>query len=122
MEGVCGELRGVARGGQQSAELGLNVGRRQPGGGQEGGSLDQLDDRAPGGARRGAAAGVETGLNHTLALSADGDPNEVATGRAARRAGVPPVRQRPAAARGVEMVLEAHPASLTDAECQAARR
>ena len=61
----------------------------------------------------GAAARVEAGLHHALALHADRDAHQVAAGGAAGRARVPPVRQRPAAARGVEMILEAHAASLT---------
>ena len=88
VEGVGGQLGCVARRGQQPAELlGYVVGRDARGVEQRS-ALDELHDRAAGGANGGATVGVEAGLGDAVGLDSHGDPDEVAAGRAARRSGM----------------------------------
>jgi hypothetical protein len=70
--------------------------------------LDQLDHPAARRPRGAAALGVESGLDHALALDSDGDAHEVSAGGTAGRARVRPAGQRSSSARGAEVVLEQH--------------
>ena len=92
---------------QPSKGLGHVVGR-EAGRPQEGAALHQLDHGAPGRPHGAAAVGVEAGLDHDLALHADGHADEVAASGTTGRPGMRPVGQRAQASRRAQVVLERH--------------
>src|SRR3954451_19516778 len=85
VERVGGQGDGVLRGGRQSSELAVDLGRADPAGVDERARLDQLDDS---GARRndsGAARRIESSLLDDTVLYAHRDAYEVAARRAPGR-------------------------------------
>src|SRR5581483_10780570 len=91
VQGVGGELGGVALGGVQAAELGGDLPGPHTSGVQQGGAAHERDGGAPDGDRGAAAGGVEAGVADRAAgavgVERERDPDQVPAGGAAGGAG-----------------------------------
>ena len=104
VEGVGGELGGVALRGDEPAERRGDVVGRDPSRLEERPALDQLDERAAGGDERAAAARVEAGLGDAIAVHAHGHAHEVAACGAPGGTGVGRVRESSPSCRRAQMI------------------
>ena len=106
VERVTGELGGVHAAGRERAERVRQTCGETQQRVEQGRSADQLDHSAARRTHGGAAAGLEAGVGHAVALDANCDAHGVAADRPAGRTGVRSVAQAPASARRREMVVE----------------
>ena len=98
MEGVGGEVGGVALGGGETADCGFDGVDVEGGRLEHGGAVDRLGDGGGRGLGRTAALGVEADRGDPLALDREGEAREIAAGRAAGSAGESVIGRRPAPA------------------------
>ena len=106
MQGVGGELGGVALGRRQAAERGVDLvdpdSRRR----QDRLAVDHLGGGGGRGAHRAAALGVEADRRDPAVLDRERDPREVAAGGAPGGAGEGALGRRAAARLVAQVVLE----------------
>jgi hypothetical protein len=106
VESVGGELGGVALGGGEAADGGIDGVDVDQGGIEDRLTIDHLGDGGSGGLGCSAALGIDgDGLDSAVG-NREGDPREIAAGRAARGAGESVVDYRPSPALVTQVVLE----------------
>jgi hypothetical protein len=107
VQGVGGQLGGVALGRHEAAEGGGHVIRRHERGAKEWRALDQLDGGAGGRPSGSAARRLEPGLHHPVAFDADRELDQVAAGGAAGCTLMGSARECPLAVGVIEMLGQA---------------
>jgi hypothetical protein len=124
VQGVGGELGGVALGDAEATELGGDLLGPDAGGVEQRRATKQADGGAAGGDRGAAAARVEAGVGDravgAVGVEGERDPDQVAAGGATGGAGAGAIRRVATAERSFEVLLEAFGEGLDTPSVRAA--